>query len=161
VTVYEARPDETSAFLERDLAFTWVAEDQNHRMRYSSASGPGSFVDVVPSPSSHRGQVAVGTTHHVAWRARSDEDQLKWRTQLVESGAHVTPVLDRQYFHSIYYHEPGGVLFEIATDPPGFAVDEAPAELGTHLKLPPWLEPERAEVEAVLPKIRYPAPVSE
>jgi glyoxalase family protein len=161
VSLYEARPDETTAFLERVLTFSWVAEDQGHRMRYRSASGPGTFVDVVPSPSSHRGLVAVGTTHHVAWRTQSDQEQLEWRTHLLEAGAQVTPVLDRQYFHSIYYREPGGVLFEIATDPPGFSVDEPAAELGTHLKLPPWLEPERALIETALPKIRYPHPVSE
>lgn len=161
VSVYEARPDETAAFLERVLTFSWVAEDQSHRMRYSPASGPGTFVDVLPSPSSHRGVVAVGTTHHVAWRTQSDEEQLAWRTHLLETGAAVTPVLDREYFHSIYYREPGGVLFEIATDPPGFSVDEPVAELGTHLKLPPWLEPERVQVEAALPRIRYPLPVSE
>jgi len=70
----------------------------------------------------------------------------------------VSPVRDRKYFHSIYFREPGGILFEIATDPPGFAVDEAPEELGTKLVLPPWLEPERAKLQAVLPPLRLPSP---
>jgi glyoxalase family protein len=161
VSLIEARSDETAAFLERALKFTRVAQDQEDRIRYSPTSGPGTFVDVLPSRTAHRGLVAVGTTHHVAWRTPSDEEQIAWRTHLEEAGAHVTPVLDREYFHSIYYREPGGVLFEIATDPPGFTVDEPVTELGTHLKLPPWLEPERAHLEAALPGIRYPAPVSE
>jgi glyoxalase family protein len=84
--------------------------------------------------------VAVGSIHHVAFRARDDATQLVLREQLAAQGLNVTPVIDRQYFHSIYFREPGGVLFEIATDPPGFTVDEPLDELGAHLKLPPWLE---------------------
>ena len=78
---------------------------------------------------------------------------LRQRKSLVELGYNVTPVMDRQYFHSIYFRERGGVLFEIATDPPGFATDETPAELGTHLKLPPWLEPRRFVIEQILPPL--------
>jgi hypothetical protein len=92
----------------------------------------------------------------VAFRAESDEIQKQWREDLVSLGFNVTPVLDRQYFHSIYFNEPGGVLFEIATDPPGFATDETPDKLGTHLKLPPWLEPARPDIEATLPVLRLP-----
>ena len=102
------------------------------------------------------GRMGAGTVHHVAFRAETEERQLEWQQLLKKRGLHVTEVLDREYFHSIYFREPGGVLFEIATDPPGFAVDELPAELGTHLKLPPWLEPRRAEIEGKLPKLRLP-----
>lgn len=160
VTLWESRLEETVAFLEQTLDFARVAQDEE-RLRYSPASGPGSFVDIRPSPTSHRGAVAVGTTHHVAWRTASDEEQLAWRVHLLGSGAHVTPVLDRDYFHSIYFHEPGGVLFEIATDPPGFTVDESPEALGTGLQLPPWLEEKRELLLSALPTIRYPSPVEE
>ena len=102
------------------------------------------------------GRMGAGTVHHVAFRAETDECQLEWQQLLMKRGLHVTEVLDREYFHSIYFREPGGVLFEIATDPPGFAVDELPAELGTHLKLPPWLEPRRTDIERKLPKLSLP-----
>jgi glyoxalase family protein len=160
VTLWEAQPALTSAFLGNVLDFAVVARD-GQRTRYSPAAGPGTFVDVVTAPSVAHGEVAVGTTHHVAWRTATDKEQLGWRGHLAEVGAHVTPVLDRQYFHSIYFREPGGVLFEIATDPPGFTLDEPLEALGTHLKLPPWLEGQRNQLEAALPQIRFPSPVQE
>jgi glyoxalase family protein len=94
--------------------------------------------------------------HHVAFRAPDGETQARWRTELVEAGLAVTEILDRRYFTSIYFREPGGVLFEIATDQPGFAVDEPLPELGRTLKLPPWLEPDRETIEAALPPLRRP-----
>jgi glyoxalase family protein len=94
--------------------------------------------------------------HHVAWRAPDDRTQENWREELAARGFHVTPILDRNYFRSIYFREPGGVLFEIATDPPGFAVDEDPNHLGESLKLPPWLEKDRERIEEVLPPIHLP-----
>jgi glyoxalase family protein len=89
----------------------------------------------------------------VAFRAADEADQLAWREVVAGSGLYVTPVLDREYFHSIYFREPGGVLFEIATDPPGFTRDEPVESLGTALKLPPWLEASRSRIEAALPPI--------
>jgi glyoxalase family protein len=94
--------------------------------------------------------------HHIAFRARDAEEQLQWREQLVELGFNVTPVIDRIYFHSIYFREPGGVLFEIATEPPGFTLDEKLEELGTHLRLPPWLDSARLQIEKILPAIHVP-----
>src|SRR5690606_20505606 len=108
-------------------------------------------------PEGERGRMGIGAVHHIAWRAPGADDQLEWRRILTEAGRDVTPVLDRKYFTSIYYREPGGVLFEIATDAPGFTVDESPAELGTHLMLPEWLEPRRTRLEARLPGLRTPA----
>jgi len=99
--------------------------------------------------------MGTGTVHHVAFRARDDDEQLKWREEILALGYNVTPVLDRQYFRSIYFREPGGVLFEIATDPPGFTIDEAPEVLGTALKLPPWLESQRADIERRLPPVNF------
>ena len=100
-----------------------------------------------------QGRQAGGTVHHVAFRAPDHETQRRWREQLVENGLEVTEILDRQYFTSIYFREPGGVLFEIATDQPGFAVDEPLLELGRSLKLPPWLEPDREQIAASLPPL--------
>jgi len=103
-----------------------------------------------------RGAEGAGTVHHVAFRAADDAAQLALREVVIEAGRRPTPVIDRQYFHSIYFREPGGVLFEIATDSPGFAVDESPERLGESLKLPPQYEAERASIEAHLPALRMP-----
>ncbi len=92
----------------------------------------------------------AGTVHHIAWRTANDDEQLNWRRRLIKAGMNVTEVLDRNYFHSIYYREPGGILFEIATDPPGFLVDEAKEELGANLKLPEWYEPRREQIAGSL-----------
>ena len=154
VTMLEAAPDRTEEFLTGFLGFEKVGEEDG-RVRYATVGGE-SFVDVVGAPDGARGQTAVGTTHHVAWRAPDDETEEAWRGEAEARGLDVTPVLDRQYFHSIYFREPGGVLFEIATDHPGFAVDEDPDHLGEDLKLPPWLERHRDRIEADLPPVKLP-----
>ena len=100
--------------------------------------------------------MGAGTVHHVAFRSSSETEQMDVRSELTSLGYNVTPQLDRDYFKSIYFREPGGVLFEIATDAPGFAVDEPADALGQSLKLPEWLEPRRFEIEALLPNIRIP-----
>ena len=97
----------------------------------------------------------IGTVHHVAMAIGSDEEQLRLRDELVRHGTSVTDIRDRQYFRSIYFREPGGVLFEVATVAPGFTVDEPLAGLGRELKLPPWEEPERAAIEASLPAVTH------
>jgi glyoxalase family protein len=130
---------------------------EGNRHRFSSGHPErGSVVDLVHAPDTPKGRVAVGTVHHIAFRSVSDADQLEWQKTVAGTGTDVTDVMDRQYFNSIYFHEPGGVLFEIATDPPGFTKDEEPAQLGTTLKLPPWLEPHRGRIEDVLPPLRLP-----
>src|SRR5436305_449858 len=103
------------------------------------------------------GRVAAGYVHHIAFRAKDEAEQLKWREHLVELGYNVTPVIDRTYFHSIYFREPGGVLFEIATEPPGFTLDEKLDELGMNLRLPPSVESARSRIEEILPPIRVPS----
>jgi glyoxalase family protein len=100
--------------------------------------------------------MGTGTVHHVAFRASDEAEQMLLRTELTSLGYNVTPQLDRDYFKSIYFREPGGVLFEVATDGPGFAVDESLDSLGQSLKLPHWLEPRRFEIEALLPNIHTP-----
>jgi glyoxalase family protein len=114
-------------------------------------------VDVVCSPDAQRGLGGAGTVHHIAWRTPDDDQQKEWRKKLVELDYNVSPIMDRNYFHSIYYREPGGILFEIATDPPGFLIDEPVEMLGTTLKLPPFYEPMRSEIEAALPPVRLQA----
>jgi glyoxalase family protein len=113
-------------------------------------------VDILCQPDSRSGTMAAGTVHHVAWRVSDDASQLNWRAKLADLGYNVTPVMDRQYFHSVYYREPGGIIFELATDPPGFGIDESPTELGTHLKLPPWLEARRSFIEQTVLPIHLP-----
>jgi glyoxalase family protein len=156
VTLMEARLDYTAALLTGGLGFQFVGKEGN-RTRYKVGTEDfATLLDVLDLPDAARGTVAVGCVHHVAWRTPTDEQQLAWREKLIGLGLEVTPVRDRQYFHSIYFNEPGGVLFEIATDPPGFAIDEPPEELGTHLKLPPWLESTRPMLEKILPPLHLP-----
>jgi glyoxalase family protein len=127
--------------------------ESGHRSRYSAAVGPGSYIDLLTEPDLPRGLSGAGTIHHVAFRAPDDATQQAARALLLERGLQVSPVIDRAYFKSIYYREPGGVLFEIATDQPGFAIDEPVETLGSRLSLPPHLEPQRTEIEAALPKL--------
>jgi glyoxalase family protein len=153
VTLTEWNLDVTQEVLAGTMGFRRVGEEGN-RVRFEvGPGGAGTRVDVLASPSAARGHVSAGTVHHVAFRAADEADQLAWREAIDDSGLHVTPVLDREYFHSIYFREPGGVLFEIATDPPGFTRDETVESLGSGLKLPPWLEPSRDRIEAALPPI--------
>ncbi len=123
------------------------------RYRFSAGKGPGGRVDVEVRPREQPGHGGTGTVHHIAFRAPDNVDQIEWREILVERGLDVTPVKDRLYFQSIYFREPGGVLFEIATDTPGFTVDEPRESLGSHLMLPAWFEPQRVEIERALPEI--------
>lgn len=139
------------------LGFREASRDGRRRRFEIGQGGAGALLDVVDGGDEGRGRIAVGQVHHVAWRTPSDEEELAWRERLLVSGRPVTPILDRQYFRSIYFHEPGGVLFEIATDPPGFARDEPLASLGTRLLLPPWLEPWRGRIEEALPPVHLPA----
>jgi glyoxalase family protein len=118
--------------------------------RYRAASDRAAVVDVLDRPDAERGREGVGTVHHIAVRAPNEETQLAWRDSLTEAGLDVTPQKDRQYFRSVYTREPGGILVEIATDEPGFTRDESVAELGSSLKLPPWLEADRETIEGRL-----------
>ncbi|MBA4115362.1 MAG: ring-cleaving dioxygenase [Rubrobacter sp.] len=155
VTLSERSAEVAENVLTNLLGFEKV-EERDGRTRYLSTSSGGSFADVVAVPEGAAGQEAVGTVHHVAWRAPDDQMLDTWRGEIEDRGLNVTPVLDRNYFHSIYFREPGGVLFEIATDPPGFAVDEDPDHLGESLNLPPWLEKDRERIEEALPPVKLP-----
>lgn len=144
----------TGKVLTEDMGFRAVRE-QASIFRYATHdAGPGSILDLRCVPGLWQGVPGAGINHHIAFRATDNEEQIIARTALVKRGLNVTPPIDRRYFHSIYFREPGGVLFEIATDPPGFTVDEPEAALGSSLLLPEWLEPRRFEIEALLPNIR-------
>lgn len=144
----------TAVFLERALGFERLAEEDGWtRYGFRHASG---VVDVRETPSEPRGRWGIGAVHHLAWRVDDDQHQLAVREQVEQGGAQATPVIDRFWFKSVYFKEPGGVLFELATDGPGFAVDEDPAHLGESLVLPPFLQPHREKIEAVLPKLMTP-----
>ncbi|HSM56041.1 MAG TPA: ring-cleaving dioxygenase [Candidatus Sulfomarinibacteraceae bacterium] len=151
-TLWEADVEPTAVLLTEAMGFELAGQDGD-RFRFRAAEGPAGVVDILRRSGEPSGRMGAGIVHHIAYRTASDEEQQAWRERLLAQGQQVTPVRDRQYFRSIYFREPGGVLFEIATDLPGFATDEALEELGMELKLPPWLEPRRAELEQVLPRL--------
>lgn len=128
------------------------AEDGWHRFGLG-AGGSGRRLEIRELPDERRGAWGHGSVHHVAWRVAGEEAQEAMRRAVAEAGRRPTDVIDRFWFKSVYFLEPGGVLFELATDGPGFTVDEAPEELGSRLILPPWLEPRRVEIEAALPAL--------
>jgi glyoxalase family protein len=157
VTLAVADPSRTAKLLTDPLGFRQTREAEG-RTRYEvGEGGPGNAVDIADATGFPRGTTGVGTVHHVAFRVPNEAAQLELREKVSSLDYNVTPVLDRNYFRSIYFREPGGVLFEIATDPPGFAVDEEPEHLGESLKLPPWLELRRERLEEALPSLRVPA----
>jgi glyoxalase family protein len=137
------------------MGFTRIDEGGN-RIRYQASGHDASIVDIVREPKTPRGGLGAGIVHHIAFRTPTDEQQERWRRELMPRVREITPVIDRTYFHSIYFREPGGVLFEIATDPPGFAIDETVDHLGERLMLPPWLEGSRVDLERRLPRLTRP-----
>jgi catechol 2,3-dioxygenase-like lactoylglutathione lyase family enzyme len=156
VTLTEADNGPTFDLVRKTMGFRKVAEE-GKRIRFETGDGgPHSILDIVESPDGTVGHESVGTVHHVAWRAGDGAHQEAWREVLVREGFSVTPVIDRYYFKSIYFREPGGVLFEIATDGPGFTVDEAPDALGSTLSLPPWFQVQREQLDVILPPIVVP-----
>jgi len=157
-TVSERETVRTESLLEL-MGFT-KANEEGHRIRYRAAGPDASIVDVLHEPKTPRGGLGGGIVHHIAFRTPTDREQEQWRLNLTGQGYEVTPIVDRVYFHSIYFREPGGVLFEIATNPPGFSVDEPVEHLGEQLKLPPWLEDSRAELERRLPALTRSAQVA-
>jgi glyoxalase family protein len=147
--------DETQSLLV-DLMGMQRHDKQGNRYRFKMKRDDacGRFYDVIVDAQAQTGQQGGGTVHHIAFRTPTDDEQKYWQKSLMESGYAVTPIRDRKYFKSIYFHEPGGVLFEIATDPPGFTVDEAYDNLGHKLQLPDQYESMRSEIESRLPKLQ-------
>jgi glyoxalase family protein len=149
ITLSEEGYEKTAGLLVGQMDHELITEKGN-RFRYSASGKPGDFVDILCVPDTLRGLPGAGTVHHVAFATDDQQTQVDAQSRLRKFGLNITPVLDREYFHSIYFREPGGVLFEIATLPPGFTVDESLDHLGESLKLPPWQEPNRALIEKIL-----------
>jgi glyoxalase family protein len=151
-----AEPEATLTLLREGMKFTPL-ENMAERIRFQVGDGASTaVVEILPTGDGQPGRIAAGSVHHIAWRTPDDPSQLVWQREISNLGLFVTRVMDRRYFRSIYFREPGGVLFEIATDPPGFALDETFAELGSELRLPPWMEARREEIEDILPEIKIP-----
>ena len=146
----------TANFLTSVLEFENYGESEGWHRFGVSGGGSGKHLEIRELPQGTRGAWGVGTMHHVAWRVADESVELRVRERIAQAHRRPTEVIDRFWFKSVYFLEPGGVLFEIATDGPGFAADEEPAHLGEQLVLPPWLEPQRREIEAVLPKLAPP-----
>ena len=151
--VWEHESTITAQFLTGVLGFHQIASE-NGWTRYGCHGGPG-VIDMRDAPEARRGAWGVGAVHHLAWRVDDEEHQLDVRTRVEGAGAHPTTVIDRFWFKSVYFKEPGGVLFELATDGPGFGVDEDTAHLGERLVLPPWLEAHRTAIEQSLPPLSF------
>lgn len=152
VEIWEEGYELTSGLLTGQLDHKLIAEKGN-RFRFAANDKPGSYVDVVCTPDSLKGLKGSGTVHHIAFITEGKESQEKVRAKIVERKLNVTPVLDRKYFTSVYFREPGGVLFEVATMIPGFMVDETKEHLGEVLMLPDWLEKDRKNLTGKLPII--------
>lgn len=147
---------EATAALLTELFGFRPAGEEHGRFRFTSGAAVGAHLDLLPQPHAPPARTAVGSVHHIAFRCANDAEQHAWRRLLVEKGYDVSPTMDRGYFRSIYFREPGGVLFEVATDVPGFAADEPVEALGSALKLPAWLENRRLQIEARLPALHLP-----
>lgn len=147
-TLLSTHPEQTAELLDKVMGLTLVGQEGDVA-RYHSTADLGNVVELKVT-AVQRGEMGVGTVHHIAWRAKDDQDQLEWQDYVHDNGYGVTPVQDRNYFNAIYFREHGEILFEIATDPPGFAHDESPETMGSRLMLPEQYEPHREQLKQVL-----------
>lgn len=161
--------ERTDTILRNELGFSRTKQDRN-RFRYEIPKTSDTnikkeeegiigarIVDLLHLPNAQQAVIGIGSVHHVAWRTPTFEQQEYLRNNIVKAGLNTTPIIDRFYFHSVYFREPGGILFEIATNPPGFTVDEKREGLGSHLVLPPWLESARKDIEKALSPVLLPS----
>jgi glyoxalase family protein len=153
VTLQSRAPGLTRGLMMGLLGFRLVEETKGRVRMGIGSDDAGKLVDIVDSPGTPPARNGLGTVHHVAFAVSDEDEQLRLREELIRQGLAVTEVLDRSYFRSIYFREPGGILFEVATTKPGFTIDERPDSLGTSLKLPPWEEQNREKIEVVLPRV--------
>src|SRR6202165_5691937 len=156
VTMTVAESTATVDLLVKTMGFRKAAQEERRTRFETGHGGPHAILDVVESPEGPEGEESVGTVHHVAWRAADAARQSARRAALVKAGRNVTPVIDRYYFKSIYFREPGGILFEIATDGPGFTIDEPGESLGSTLSVPRWYQVRRDKLDVTLPPIVVP-----
>lgn len=150
VTLWLDQIAPTSELLTLQMGYQVVGKEEDRHRFVANQNSRGHIIDLMERPGKMQAGFGAGSIHHIAFRAANDEEQLEYQKLIHEAGFGVTEVLDRSYFHSIYFRERGGVLFEIATDNPGFAIDEPVNALGESLKLPEWIEPNRAEIEKSL-----------
>jgi len=153
VTITANKIEATAQVLTELLGYQLAATEVNRHRFVTDAVEYAAIVDIVEAPGEPIGHVAGGSVHHVAFRVKDEETLMHYRDRALAMGLHITEKIDRNYFYSLYFREPGGVLFEIATDNPGFTVDEPLEELGSNLKLPAQYEADRQEIESVLPKL--------
>lgn len=143
----------TAKILTDIFGYKFLAQEANRQRFITDALETANIVDLVEEANGQRGINAGGTNHHVAFRVKNDDLLMEFREKVIAAGLHITEKIDRNYFYSLYFREPGGVLFELASDNPGFATDETVSELGTHLMLPPQYENRRRQIEEVLPEL--------
>ena len=143
----------TAKVLTDVFGYKLLKQEGNFYRFVTDAIDNAAIVDIFEVPTGKPGIGAGGTNHHVAFRVKDEETLMAFREKVIAHGLNITPKIDRNYFFSLYFREPGGVLFEIATDNPGFDIDESVGELGTHLKLPIQYEPQRSEIEKILPAL--------
>lgn len=153
ITITSNKIEETAKILTDIFGYKMVEQHVNRFRFVTDAVSTAAIVDLVEAPGERAGHVAGGSVHHVAFRVDNDDILMEFRKKIVAAGHQITDKIDRNYFYSLYFREPGGVLFEIASDNPGFATDETFAELGSGLMLPPQYESHRAQIEKVLPKL--------
>ncbi len=151
ITLMEKEPEPTVSFLRNVLTFQQVHQEQTYTRFFTGEERTGAYADVYVQPDASRGSYRPGVIHHVAWATSDETTQRYWQQEVARAGIHVSPIIDRHWFKSIYFHEPGGILFEIATERPGFTRDESVETLGQKLVLPPWLEPQREVIQKQLP----------
>lgn len=156
VRLWERQLTPTDTVLIELMGFHLVGSEDGWYRYGAEEGGSGKWIELKELPDARRGQWGTGTVHHVAWRVKDSEEQMALRETLLRAGLRPTPQIDRFWFKSVYYKEPGGVLFELATDGPGFDRDEDMEHLGEQLILPPWLETQRKEIEAGLPALEMP-----
>ena len=156
VTLWVGQAQATAELLTGSMGYQFVGQEGSRYRFRGAADNVGLLVDLLERPDKPRARMGAGSIHHIAFRTVDDSEQQEYLTLLRGQGYNVSPVMDRQYFHSIYFRAPDGTLFEVATDAPGFLYDEPAAELGQSLKLPAWLEPSRAEISQSLPLIELP-----
>jgi glyoxalase family protein len=156
VRLWERQLAPTEALLTEVMGFAPLGTEEGWHRYGAEEGGSGKWIEIKELPEERRGEWGIGTVHHVAWRVNDSEEQMAMRERVIRAGLRPTQQIDRFWFQSVYYREPGGVLFELATDGPGFDRDEDMEHLGEELILPPWLEPNRREIEAALPSLEMP-----
>ena len=157
VRLWERQLSPTDTLLTELMGFGSLGSEDGWQRYGVEGGGSGKLIEIKELPEERRGQWGTGSVHHVAWRVRDSDEQMAVRERIASAGLRPTPQIDRFWFKSVYYREPGGVLFELATDGPGFDRDEDMEHLGEQLILPPWLEPERQKIEAALPSLESPS----